>query len=61
MRNAHKILDGETEEKKRFCIPRLRWKDNTKMHLKGIRWTELIWLRIGSNAAAKRRQTETKL
>jgi hypothetical protein len=51
-RNAYKILEGNARREPPLGRHRLRWKDNIKLDLRGIRWvvrTGLIWLRIRSN------------
>jgi hypothetical protein len=47
-RNAYRILVGEPEGKRPLGRPRRRWVCNIKMDLRKMRWTGLIWLRIGT-------------
>jgi hypothetical protein len=51
MRSVYKILVDKPKRKRLLRIPRLRWKDNIKMSLRGgggNLWTELIYLKIGT-------------
>jgi len=36
-RGVYKVLMGKPERKKHIGRPRLRWEDNMKMHLQGLR------------------------
>jgi hypothetical protein len=53
IRNAYRVLMGKYERKRLFERPRLRRQDNIKMNIrevrKGVAWTGLIWLRIGTS------------
>ena len=45
------VLMGKREEKKPLERPRLRWEDNTKVHVQEVRRcaeTGLMWLRMGT-------------
>jgi hypothetical protein len=46
MRNAYKILVGNSEKKRPFRRPRLRWKDSIKTDLTGIVWKSLGWIHV---------------
>jgi hypothetical protein len=45
-RNAYRILMGNPEGKRLLGGPERRSEDNSKMDLKGVVWTGLIWLGI---------------
>jgi len=48
---AYRVFDGENLGKELIWIPRFRWEDNIKMHVKGVGWKDIdwiIWLRKGS-------------
>jgi hypothetical protein len=46
-RNAYSILLGKPEGKR--SLGRRRWVDNIKMDSRGMVWTGLFWLRIGTS------------
>jgi hypothetical protein len=45
MRNAHAVLVGKFQRKKR----RNRWKDNIKMKLTDIDWEDEDWIQLNQN------------
>jgi hypothetical protein len=48
-RKVYKVLVGKPEGKRLLGIPRRRWKDGIRMHLREIGWGAWIgldWLRI---------------
>jgi hypothetical protein len=49
-RNAYRTLVGKPEGKRPLGRQRRRWVDNIKIDLNRdrMRWTGLVWLRIGS-------------
>jgi hypothetical protein len=50
--NMYNILVGKPEGERQLGSRRRRLKDNIKMDLREMRWsdtTRLIWLRIGTN------------
>jgi hypothetical protein len=49
-RNVYMLLVGKPEGKRPLGRPRRRWIDNIKMDLleRGMLWTELVRLRIGT-------------
>jgi len=54
MKKAYEILDENPEGKLPFVRTRCRWKDNTEMDNKEIRWKRadwIHWLRIESSGA----------
>jgi hypothetical protein len=42
--NACRILVGKVEGSRPHERPRLRWKDNVKMHIKEIGWEDMDWI-----------------
>jgi hypothetical protein len=46
--SVHRVLVGKLEGKTPLGRPRSRWEDNIKTDLQEVRWTGLIWLRIGT-------------
>jgi hypothetical protein len=46
IRNAYKILVGETEGKKTLGRHRHRWEYNIRMNLKKIGWEEVDCIRL---------------
>jgi len=51
-RGVYRFLVGKPEGRRPFGRPRNRWEDNIKMYLQEVgwgAWTELIWLRTGTD------------
>jgi hypothetical protein len=48
-RNAHRILVGKPERKRRIGRPRRRWVDNIKMHLGGIGRDGMDWIELAQD------------
>jgi hypothetical protein len=48
-RNAYKFLVGNPEGRKQLGRSRHRWKDNTKMDLREIRWGGMVWIYLDQN------------
>jgi hypothetical protein len=46
MRNAYKILVIKLEGKRPLQRFMHRWKDNIKMHLKEIRYDDVVWIHL---------------
>jgi hypothetical protein len=53
MKKAYEILgeepEKEPEKKLPFVRTRCRWKKNTKMYNKGIRWKRTEWIHLAEN------------
>jgi hypothetical protein len=47
-RNSYRLLVGKPERRRPLGRPRRRWFDNIRMDLVEVRWTGLVWLRIGT-------------
>jgi hypothetical protein len=43
-RNAYRILEGKTEEKRPLGRPRCRWVNNIKMGRREIGWDGMDWI-----------------
>jgi len=54
IRNAYKILDGNTDRKRPFGLPVHKWEDNIRLELREIGWevgkvqTGFMWFKIGA-------------
>jgi hypothetical protein len=49
MRNAHRILLGESEGKRPLERPRHRWVDNIKIDLIEIGWGGMDWIDLAQD------------
>ena len=49
MKKAYEILDEEPEGKLTFVRTKCRWKDNTEMDNKEIRWKRADWIHLAEN------------
>jgi len=49
MKKAHENWDEEPEGKLPYVRNRCRWKDNTKMDNKEIRWKRADWIHLAKN------------
>jgi hypothetical protein len=47
-RGVYRVLVGKPEGERSLGRPRFRWEDNIKMNLQEVRWTESMWLKIGT-------------
>jgi hypothetical protein len=44
MKNAYRILVRKPERKRPLGRPRRRWKDNTRINIREIRWEGVDWI-----------------
>jgi hypothetical protein len=48
-KNARRSWWGKSAGKRSLGRSRRRWADDIKMDTKDVGWSELIWLRLGTN------------
>jgi hypothetical protein len=48
-KNTHRSWWGKSAGKRSLGRSRRRWADDIKVDTKDVGWTELVWLRIGTN------------
>jgi hypothetical protein len=49
MRNAYRILLGKPEGKRSLRIPRRRWVNYIKIHLRGREWDDMDWIDLAQD------------
>jgi len=49
VRNAYKILVGNSDRKRPLGRPKRRWEDSIRMNLREIEWEDVDWMQLAQD------------
>jgi hypothetical protein len=49
VRNAYKILVGNSDRKRPLGSPKRRWEDSIRMNLREIEWEDVDWMQLAQD------------